>query len=102
MTVPTHHLRAILDAFERRGVAITKITGEGQNIAASGGGLLVECFPGGTFSAAVSRPPTRIAGKGASPELAIAAAVAEARTLADEVASVLTVPSPAVLPSEVP
>ena len=97
MTVPTHHLRAILDAFERREIGITKIAVDGQNIAASGGGLHLEHFATGTFRAIVNRRSVRIIGEGDSAELAIAAAVAEARAVADEVASVLT-----ALPQETP
>ena len=102
MTAPTHHIRAILDAFERRGVAITKITVDDKHIAALGGGLHLEHFANGAFRAIINMRSARIVGEGDSAELAIAAAIAEARAVADEVASVLTVPSPAVLPSEVP
>ena len=92
MTVPIPHLRAMLDAFERRGIDINRISIDGGNITVQGGALCVDRYASGTYRAIASARSVRIMGEGETAEEAIAAAISEARAVANEIAMALTLP----------
>ena len=92
MTVPIPHLRAMLDAFERRGIDINRITVDGGNLTVQGGALCVDRYASGTYRAIARARSVRIMGEGETAEEAIAAAIYEARMVADEAMDALAVP----------
>ena len=93
MTVPIPHLRAMLDAFECRGIDINRISIDGGNITVQGGALCVDRYASGTYRAIASARSVRIMSEGETAEEAIAAAISDARAVADEIADALTIPA---------